>query len=163
MYRSVNNTLKEIKEILTKRNLKLSCAESCTGGLISSYLTDIEGASNFIEINFVTYAIEAKIRFLGVPIKVIEDFGVVSKETAYFMARGLLKYAGITISTTGYLGPSGGDINNPVGTVYFGFAYKDKIKVSKFISNKKERKEIKADIANYVLNEFLIFLKELFG
>lgn len=163
MYPSVNNTLNEIKEILTKRNIKLSCAESCTGGLISSYLTDVDGASKFIEINFVTYAIEAKMRFLQVPVKIIEDFGVVSKETAYFMAKGLLKYSGISISTTGYLGPEGGDEINPIGTVYFGFAYKDKIKVTKYISNKTSRKGIKVDMTEFILKEFLTFLKELFG
>lgn len=103
MYPSVNNTLNEIKEILTKGTLS-SPARNPAPGLISSYLTDVDGASKFIEINFVTYAIEAKMRFLQVPVKIIEDFGVVSKETAYFMAKGLLKYSGISISTTGYLG-----------------------------------------------------------
>ncbi|MDO5438385.1 MAG: CinA family protein, partial [bacterium] len=72
------NNLEFIKETLVKKNLKLSVGESCTGGLISSNLTDIDGASNFIEINFVTYSEFAKMRFLHVPKTVIDKFGIVS-------------------------------------------------------------------------------------
>lgn len=154
----MNNTLEEIKNIIIKKGIKLSVAESCTGGLLSSSLTDLNGASKFIEINFVTYAIEAKIRFLHVPRKVIEDFGVVSYETAHYMALGLLSYSGISISTTGYLGPTGGDEINPVGTVYFGFAYKDKVEVSRYVSDKKERVEIKKDMVSHIFEKFLDFL-----
>lgn len=154
------NKLEEIKNILVKNNLKLSVGESCTGGLISSYLTDIDGASNFIEINFVTYAESAKIKFLSVSKNIIEKYGVVSSETAYAMASGLLKYSDVSISTTGYASSNNGDKNNSKGTVYFGFGYKDKIKTYKFLSDKKERIEIKKDMAEYILFEFLNFLKE---
>ncbi len=157
------NNLETIKNILTKRNLKLSVGESCTGGLISSFLTDIDGASNFVEINFVTYSEFAKIRFLNVPKHVIDEYGVVSSETAHCMATGLLRYAGVSIATTGYLGPSGGDKNNPIGTVYFAFGYKNKVKVTKFLSNKNSRTEIKKDMAEYILAEFAGFLTEMFG
>lgn len=157
------NNLEIIKEILTQNNLKLSVGESCTGGLISSSLTDIDGASKFIEINFVTYAESAKIRFLGVPKNIIEDFGVVSKETAQHMALGLLKYSDTSISTTGYLGPTGGDDNNPIGTVYYGFGYKNSAKVSKYISKKTTRSEVKQDITKHILEDFKNFLEEKIG
>lgn len=155
------NNLEEIKNILIKNNLKLSVGESCTGGLISAYLTDIDGASNFIEINFVTYSESAKTKFLSVPKNIIEQYGVVSYETANAMASGLLNYADISISTTGYASSNNGDKNNSKGTVYFGFGYKNKVRVSKFISNKKERIEIKKEMTEYILLEFLDFLKEV--
>lgn len=159
MFLSVNN-LEFIKETLVKKNLKLSVGESCTGGLISSNLTDIDGASNFIEINFVTYSEFAKMRFLHVPKTVIDKFGIVSYEVAEAMAKGLLNYSGISISTTGWASSNNGDKNNPKGTVYFGFAYKDKVKVSKYISKKETRVEIKEDMKNHILSCFAEFLKE---
>ena len=154
------NNLEEIKSILIKNNLKLSVGESCTGGLISSYLTDIDGASNFIEINFVTYANYAKTKFLNVPNEIIEKFGVVSNEVAQEMALGLLKYSNVSISTTGYAGSNNNDPKNPTGIVYYGFGYKNKTKVSKFISKKTSRIEIKKDMVNHILFDFLTFLKE---
>lgn len=157
------NKIEQIKEILTERGLKLSCGESCTGGLISSTLTDVDGSSNFVEINFVTYSPYAKERFLNVPKSVIDKFGVVSYETAGAMAKGLLKYSGVSISTTGYASSTNGDKNNEKGTVYFGFAYKDKIRVSRYVSCKKTRIEIKKDMAEHILGEFLKFLCETFN
>ena len=75
----MKKVLYKLKDILLKNNLKLSTAESCTGGLISSFLTDVDGASQFIEQNFVTYAPFAKERFLNVKHNTIEKYGVVSK------------------------------------------------------------------------------------
>lgn len=161
--------LKEIKEILIKNNLTLAVSESCTGGLVSSYLTDIDGSSSFIKQNFVTYSNSAKEKFLGVKKETLDSFGAVSEQTAYEMALGLLNYETCAIATTGILGPTGGSEEKPVGLVYIGLGYKDKIKVIKYISKKaktptqdilKDRYKIKKDIVKYVLNEFLIFLKE---
>ncbi len=156
---SVNNQEK-IKEILTNKKMKLSVGESCTGGLISSYLTDVDGASNFIEINFVTYSEEAKQNFLFVPKNIIEKFGVVSFETAKYMAKGLLKYSDFSISTTGYASSNNGDKINSKGTVYFAFGHKENIKVSKYISDKTERIEIKKDMTEHILSQFVDFVKE---
>ena len=75
--------LEEIKEVLIKNNLKIACAESCTGGLVSSYLTDISGSSAYIEQNFVTYSNAAKTRFLGVKKQTLDTLGAVSYEVAY--------------------------------------------------------------------------------
>jgi len=156
-----NKILLNIKDILLKNNLKLSTAESCTGGLISSYLTDIDGASKFIEQNFVTYAPSAKEKFLNVNPEIIEKFGVVSKETAREMAEGLFQYADCSISTTGYAGASEDD-TNPTGTVYIGLGLKKGkiIKTVKFVSKFETRKEIKKDFAKTAIKEFLGFLKE---
>ena len=123
--------LSEIKEILTRNKLSLSSAESCTGGLISSYLTDIDGASQFIFQNFVTYSNEAKERFLGVLHETLENYGAVSEQTAKEMSKGLLKYSDCSIATTGILGPTGGSKEKPIGLVFISLGYKDKIKVIK--------------------------------
>ena len=154
--------LKEIKEILIKNNLSLSSAESCTGGLISSYLTDIDGASKFIFQNFVTYSNEAKTKFLGVKKETLDSFGAVSKETAYEMSKGLLEYTDCSIATTGILGPTGGTKEKPIGLVYISLGYKDKIEIIKYISKKADtnnRLEIKKDIVEYALSSFLNFIK----
>ena len=155
--------LEKIKEILIKNNLSLSSAESCTGGLISSYLTDVSGSSAYIFQNFVTYSNAAKIKYLGVKEDTLAKFGAVSEKTAREMALGLLKLSNCAISTTGILGPTGGNAEKPIGLVYIGFGYKDKVKVIKYISKKSEtndRHKIKKDIVKYTLNEFLNFLKE---
>ena len=151
--------LLEIKEILIKNKLNLSTAESCTGGLVSSYLTDIDGASNFIFQNFVTYSNQAKEKFLSVSSKTLNHFGAVSEETAYEMTKGLLNYANCAITTTGILGPTGGSEEKPIGLVYIGLGLKNKIKIIKYISNKTQRYDIKVDIVETALNEFLNFIK----
>ena len=154
--------LRELKEILIKNHLSLSSAESCTGGLISSYLTDIAGASEFIFQNFVTYSNEAKIKYLNVKKETLEKYGAVSEQTAYEMSEGLLKLTDCSIATTGILGPTGGSKEKPIGLVYISLGYKNKIKVIKYISKKastNDRHKIKKDIVKYALNELLLFLK----
>ena len=151
--------LSKIKEILIKNNLSLSSAESCTGGLISSYLTDIDGASNFIFQNFVTYSNNAKNKILGVKLDTLEKYGAVSEQTAYEMSYGLLKHTDCSIATTGILGPTGGTKEKPIGLVYISVGLKNKIKVIKYISNKKQRYDIKVDIVETALKEFLNFIK----
>lgn len=154
--------LEKIKEILVKNQLSLSCAESCTGGLVSSYLTDIAGASEFIFQNFVTYSNDAKIKFLNVKKETLKKYGAVSSQTAYEMSEGLLKMADCSIATTGILGPTGGSVEKPIGLVYISLGYKNKIKVIKYISKKastKDRHKIKKDIVKFALNELFLFLK----
>lgn len=162
--------VEKIKKILIKNSLKIACAESCTGGLVSSYLTDIAGASNFIEQNFVTYSNEAKMRFLKVKKETLDHFGAVSQQTAYEMARGLLEYEPASIATTGLLGPDGGSELKPVGLCYMGFGIKrdmgDVIKVVKFNSPyaqmklENKRVAIKKDIAKNALLNLIGFLEE---
>ena len=154
--------LEQLKEILIKNNLTLSSAESCTGGLVSSYLTDISGSSAFIFQNFVTYSNAAKMKFLNVKEQTLEEFGAVSPETAREMSLGLFNYADCTVATTGILGPTGGSKEKPVGLCYISVGYKGKIKVIKYLSPKaitNDRYEIKKDIAKCAIEELLNFLK----
>ncbi len=154
--------LTKIKDILIENNCSISSAESCTGGLISSYLTDIDGASKFIFQNFVTYSNEAKMKYLDVKKETLEKYGAVSEQTAYEMSLGLLKLTDCSIATTGILGPTGGSKEKPIGLCYISFGYKDKIKVIKYISKKADtnnRHKIKKDIVKYALFELLNFLK----
>lgn len=107
----------EIGQILIERGKKISTVESCTGGLLSSKLTDIAGSSAYITLNLVTYANAAKEKMLGV---VLDKNGVVSETCAYQMAKGLHKLTNsdICVSTTGIAGPTGGSEEKPVGLMY---------------------------------------------
>lgn len=105
---------------LKKEGWSLSVAESCTGGLLASSFTDISGASAWFTQGWVTYSNESKIAQLGVTPKQLEKRGSVSHEVALGMAQGSQRFSGtsVSISITGIAGPTGGDENKPVGTVY---------------------------------------------
>ena len=158
--------LQEIKDILVKNKLPLLTAESCTGGLISSYLTDISGASEFIFSNFVTYSNDAKMKYLSVQKSTLEKYGAVSEQTAKEMSQGLLKLSnnqGCSIATTGILGPTGGSKEKPVGLVYISLGYKEEIEVIRYISKQAQTKNrylIKEDIAKHALVEFKNFIEK---
>ena len=111
-----------------RRKILVATAESCTGGMIISLLTDIPGSSSVVDRGFVTYSNEAKIDMLGVSEETLDKYGAVSAETAYEMAEGALKNsrAGITLAVTGIAGPDGGSVEKPVGLVWFGMALKGK-------------------------------------
>jgi nicotinamide-nucleotide amidase len=108
-------------ELLRERHLTVATAESCTGGLVAGALTSIPGSSDIVYGGFVTYANEAKTRMIGVPARLIRDFGAVSPQVARSMADGTRSTAlvDITISITGIAGPGGGSERKPVGLVYF--------------------------------------------
>ena len=118
------NYEKKIGNMLIERKQTLSSAESCTGGLISSLLTDVSGSSEYVKSNFVTYSNEAKEKYLFVSSKTLETYGAVSEQTAYEMADGLLKQAqtNFAISITGIAGPTGGSKEKPVGLAYVGIS-----------------------------------------
>lgn len=105
---------------------KVSLAESCTGGLLSKYLTDIPGSSAYFTHGFVCYANEAKTQLLGVDAEWIAKHGAVSEQVASAMARGALKASGsdLAVSITGIAGPEGGTPTKPVGTVCIGLAWR---------------------------------------
>jgi len=118
-------TLEEvIGALLTQKKLTIAVAESCTGGLITSRLTDVSGSSDYLERGLVTYSNASKISLLGVPAEIIEKLGAVSEETARLMAEGVRKLAGtdLGLSSTGIAGPTGGSKEKPVGTVYLAVA-----------------------------------------
>jgi len=117
----------QLSKSLRNRNLKVVSAESCTGGLFSTAMTEIPGSSEVFERGYVTYSNESKIELLTVPTFFINDFGAVSRETAIAMAEGalLMSRADISVAITGTAGPDGGTDEKPVGTVFIASAYKD--------------------------------------
>jgi nicotinamide-nucleotide amidase len=108
-----------VGELLVERGLRIACAESCTGGLLTSRLTDVAGSSRYVERAVVAYANEAKIDLLGVPTALIDEHGAVSEPVARAMAQGLRASANVDIGVgvTGIAGPGGGTAEKPVGTV----------------------------------------------
>ena len=113
---------------LIKKNISISIAESCTGGLISSSITKIKGASEIFSCGIVSYSNNSKIKYLSVSKKTLNQFGAVSSNVAKEMIDGLynMEKAKITISTTGIAGPNGGSKDKPVGLVYIGLKFKNK-------------------------------------
>lgn len=111
-------------ERLQTRGWLLATAESCTGGGIAAAVTDISGSSAWFDRGFVTYSNLAKAELLGVPQGTLETFGAVSEPTALAMAAGALarSSAQISVAVTGVAGPTGGSVEKPVGTVWFGYA-----------------------------------------
>ncbi|QER41828.1 nicotinamide-nucleotide amidohydrolase family protein [Thermodesulfobacterium sp. TA1] len=142
--------------LLISQGKKLAVAESCTGGMLSSLLTSVAGSSNYFERGFVTYSPESKVELLGVKKEHIERFGVVSYQVALDMAEGLKNRVKVdyAIGITGYAGPGGGATENPVGTVYIGLAYQQKVKAFKFWFQGLERREIQL-ISSYTALDML--------
>lgn len=114
--------LQTIAEHLTSRRQTVTCAESCTGGLLAGALTSIPGSSQWFHQSFVTYSNQAKQDRLGVMPDTLLKHGAVSRETVYEMARGAkaVAQADYALSISGIAGPSGGSVAKPVGTVWFG-------------------------------------------
>ena len=114
-----------IDETFADRGEYIAVAESATGGLVGSTVTDIPGASDFFDRSVVTYTYDSKMEELGVSREMLDEDGAVSAPVARSMARGVRDKAGATwgVSTTGIAGPTGGTDENPVGTVYVGVAY----------------------------------------
>nr|WP_315103768.1 CinA family protein [uncultured Catonella sp.] len=119
---------KVVKKLLEK-NLTITTAESCTGGLIAATIVNVSGASGCFNEGYITYANEAKIRLLGVSEGSIRSFGVVSDVVVAEMAEGVLNKAGadIAIAVSGIAGPLGGSHEKPVGTVYIGICLRNKM------------------------------------
>jgi nicotinamide-nucleotide amidase len=119
-----------VGKLLGARGETLSVAESCTGGLVGSRLTDVPGSSRYFIEGAVTYSNEAKVRTLGVPPEVLEEFGAVSSQTAEAMASGIRERSksDYALSVTGIAGPDGGSPEKPVGTVYIALASADQVR-----------------------------------
>lgn len=149
-----STTADEVTKILLRKTLHISTAESCTGGLISSRLTDLPGSSAFIKANFVTYSNEAKQKFLNVSQETLYKHGAVSAECAYEMADGLMKLtdSDVVLCTTGIAGPSTSE-NKPVGLIYVACGYNGNITVKEFRLNPKyNRKNMKFMFSETALN-----------
>ena len=152
------NYAEEIGKILTRKGWQISTTESCTGGLLSSKLTDISGSSAYITLNLVTYANEVKEKMLGV---ILDKEGAVSETCAFQMAKGLYKLTNseICVSTTGIAGPTGGTKNKPVGLMYSTIYTKEKSKTYKIqVNSNLSRIDIKESFVNIVLQNIYEFL-----
>ncbi len=127
IYGGLSDTLEGVVvKLLDTKNMIISSAESCTGGMFASSITSVSGSSKVFNEGIVTYSNEAKIKHLGVSLDTLNTYGAVSKETAFEMSNNLYKKtnADITISVTGIAGPTGGTKEKPVGLVFFGVTYK---------------------------------------
>ena len=151
----------KLVKLLSKKKLKISFAESCTGGLLSSSITSISGSSKVFTVGLVTYSNQAKINILKVPKKIIMKNGAVSYETCISMVKNLNKISktNISVSVTGIAGPKGGTIQKPVGLVYIGIKKGNKILVKKYLFRNKKRNSIQKDTVNKALNLILSFAK----
>ena len=129
---------------LSKKKLKISFAESCTGGMLSSTITSISGSSKVFHLGLVTYSNKAKIDILKVPKKIISKYGAVSKECCLCMVKNLNKISktNISVSITGIAGPGGGTKLKPVGLVYIGIKKGNKITIKKNLFKSKNRSSI---------------------
>lgn len=136
-----------VGKILSEKNLSIATAESCTGGMLSSRITDVSGSSEYFKGGMVTYSNKSKVKFLDVKKKTLTKYGAVSEKTAKQMAEGVRKHfkTDIGISTTGIAGPKGGSDEKPVGLVYIGYSDKNKTFAKKFLfGNFRERNKKRA-------------------
>ena len=149
--------MKSLIRILTKKKLKISFAESCTGGLLASTITSISGASKIFNLGLITYSNQAKIKVLKINKSIIRKYGAVSHECCYTMVKNLsrISKANINVSITGIAGPKGGSKQKPVGLVYIGIKNGNKIMINKYLFKSKKRASIQRATVKKALN--LIF------
>ena len=145
---------KKIISLLKRKNLKLAIAESCTGGMLSSSITSVSGASKVFTMGLVTYSNQTKMSILKVPKKIIQKHGAVSIQCCLSMVNNLSKISKskMCVSITGIAGPKGGTKQKPVGLVYIGIKNGKKIVVSKNQFKNKGRSAIQKATVKKALN-----------
>ena len=153
--------MKTLLRILTKKKLKISFAESCTGGLLASTITSISGASKIFNLGLVTYSNQAKNKILKVNKNIIKKYGAVSHECCYAMVKNLSKIskANINGSITGIAGPKGGTKHKPVGLVYIGVKKGNKIQIYKCLFKSKNRSSVQKATVKKALDLILRIAK----
>ena len=157
----MNNNAKKIVRILTKRKLNISCAESCTGGLLSSTITSINGSSKVFTLGLVVYSNKSKNSILKIPNIILKRYGAVSEQICSAMVKNLSKISktNMSLSITGIAGPGGGTKKKPVGLVYIGIKKGNKIYVKKCFFKNKDRSYIQKATVKKSLGLILSFLK----
>ena len=152
---------KKIIKLLLKKKIRISFAESCTGGLLSSSITSISGSSKVFNLGIVAYSNQAKINILKIPKKIVMKHGAVSHETCLSMVKNLNKISktSISVSITGIAGPKGGTKKKPVGLVYIAIKKGNKSLVKKYLFKNKKRFLIQRAAVNKALNLILSFAK----
>ena len=149
--------MKSLVKKLIKKKLKISFAESCTGGLLASSITSISGSSKIFNLGLITYSNQAKIKFLNVNKNIIKKYGAVSHECCFAMVNNLSKVskANINVSITGIAGPNGGTKQKPVGLVYIGVKRGNKTQINKCFFKNKKRSSIQKATVKKALNLIL--------
>ena len=149
--------------ILKEKNMKITFAESCTGGAMSASIVDVSGASSVFEYGFVTYSSEAKINTLGVSKETTSKYGVVSCETAKEMAKGAIEKssATISISVTGCAGPGKDNEGNDAGTICLGYCVNGITIAEKVTISGNSRNEIRKNTVDYAFERICQFIDNL--
>ena len=146
---------------LSKKKLKISFAESSTGGLLSSAITSVSGSSKVFNLGLVTYSNQSKIKVLKVSKKIIRKYGAASEQVCKAMAKNVCKIGktNMSVSVTGIAGPNGGTRKKPVGLVYVGIKKDNKISIKKYLFKNKGRSYIQKATVNKCLGLILSALK----
>ena len=156
------NLNQKIVSLLKKKKLKLAVAESCTGGMLSSAITSVSGSSKVFSVGLVTYSNHAKMSVLKIPKQIIKKNGAVSVQCCLAMVNNLRKIskAKICISTTGIAGPKGGSKRKPVGLVYIGIRFGQKVFINKYNFKNNGRAFIQKQTTKKTLNLILKLIKQ---
>ncbi len=151
----------KIVKLLSKKNLKISFAESCTGGLLSCAITSVSGSSKVFALGLVTYSNQSKNNILKISKKILRKYGAVSYETCLSMVKKISKISKteVSVSITGIAGPKGGSKKKPVGLVYIGIKKGNKILIKKHLFKNKGRLYIQKAAVNKSLVIILSFIK----
>jgi nicotinamide-nucleotide amidase len=151
----------QLIDLLKRKKLKLSVAESCTGGLFSSCITSVSGSSKIFDMGLVTYSNQAKNSILKVPLQTIKKHGAISIQCCISMVNNLKKISRskVCVSITGIAGPSGGTKKKPVGLVYIGLKKGKKLIVNKCLFKNKGRTFIQRATIKKTLNLLLKLIK----
>ena len=157
----MNHLIKKVVNKLVKKKIKISFAESCTGGLLSSSITSVSGASKIFKLGLIVYSNQSKINTLKIPLKTIKKYGAVSEQVCLLMVKNISKLAksDIYVSITGIAGPRGGSQKKPVGLVYIGIKKGNKINIKKYLFNNKRRSYIQKTSVKKSLELILRFIK----
>ena len=153
----ISNIIRKLK----RKKLKISVAESCTGGMLSSAITSVSGSSKVFSLGLVTYSNESKIKVLKVSKKIIRKYGAVSEQACKAMSENIARISksNIAVSITGIAGPSGGSKKKPIGLVYVGVKKGNKISIIKYLFKNKGRSYIQRATVNKCLGLVLSTLK----
>ena len=152
---------KKIIHKLIKKKIKISFAESCTGGMLSSAITSVSGSSKVFNLSLITYSNESKIKVLKVPKKIIKRYGAVSEQVCRAMTKNISKIGktNMSVSVTGIAGPKGDTSKKPIGLVYIGIKKGNKISINKYLFKNKGRSYIQRVTVNKSLELILSTLK----
>ena len=155
-------SLQQLTARLRECGLMIATAESCTGGLVAKLLTDAAGSSSWFECGFVTYSNGSKMEMLGVSGQTLSDYGAVSQETVKEMVIGVLRNsrAQAALAISGIAGPSGGDAEKPIGTIWFAWAVKGRHLEEKMYFD-GDRDAVRTQAAQYALSGMVRMLEIL--